>query len=81
MEPIHPFLRALELVGNTAMASALGVSTQMVWKMAKAAEADAHYQVPANHLRAIERATDGRVTVTELVVETPAAEPRTRAAA
>lgn len=69
MDPVHPFLRALELVGNGALASALRVSPQMVSKMAKAAQADACYQVPANHLRAIERATEGKVTVGDLVIE------------
>lgn len=81
MDSIHPFLRALDLVGNAGMAAALKVSPQMVSKMAKAAQADPYYQVPANHLRSIERATEGRVTVEELVVDRPVAETRTRAAA
>ena len=50
------------------MATALNVSRQMVWKMAKAAEMDPDYQVPANHLRAIEAVTENRVTVDQLVI-------------
>ena len=81
MESIHPFLRALELIGNTGMATALDVSPQMVSKMAKAAQADPYYQVPARHLRSIERATDRRVMVEELLIDRPAIEPQARAAA
>ena len=63
------------------MATALDVSPQMVSKMAKAAQADAYYQVPAKHLRSIERATDRRVMVEELLIDRPATESRARAAA
>lgn len=66
---IHPFLRALKLTGPTVMAMALGVSRQMVSKMERLARTDGHYLVPSNHLRAIERATGGQVTVEDLVID------------
>ncbi len=68
----HPFLRALDLVGKSAMAVALGVSPQMVSKMARLAAADRYYLVPSNHLRSIERVTGGQVSVGDLVLERPA---------
>lgn len=72
---IHPFLRALDLVGKPAMAEALQVSPQMISKMAKLAANNRYYLVPSNHLRSIERVTDGRVSVVDLVLERPAGSP------
>jgi len=61
-----------DIVWKLDMMDELGVSPQMISKMAKAAEADPCYQVPANHLRAIERATRGEVSLQQLVLERPA---------
>jgi DNA-binding transcriptional regulator YdaS (Cro superfamily) len=68
---MHPFVKALELLGSAKMAGALEVSKQMVSKMKRCAEEDPYYLVPSNHLRAIERATAGAVTVEQLVIERP----------
>lgn len=63
------------------MARALGVSMQMISKMKKAAEADPSYQVPATHLRPIQEATSGQVTIEQLVIEKSAISDRQQAAA
>ena len=56
------------------MARALDVSLQMIHKMKKTAEADPHYQVPATHLRAIQDATFGEVSIEQLVIKKPRSE-------
>lgn len=48
--------KAIELVGLSGLAKALGVSPQAVWKWQRSG------RVPAERCIAIESATDGRVT-------------------
>jgi DNA-binding transcriptional regulator YdaS (Cro superfamily) len=54
-------LAALEGINGSELAKALGVSKQAVshWRTGR-------YRVPAEHCRAIERLTDGRVSVHDL---------------
>ena len=66
-KPLHPFIRAVDLVGGKRMAIALKVSPQAVSKMRKLAVADSSYLVPSNHLRAIEIVTEGQVSVADLL--------------
>lgn len=74
----HPFVRAIELVGSSNLARELGISPQAVSKMRRSAEADPTYLVPSNHLRPIERATRGEVTIDDLLAV--AADERKRGA-
>jgi DNA-binding transcriptional regulator YdaS (Cro superfamily) len=62
----HPFLLAVDAVGNNALARACGVSPQAVSKWRQLAEQRADFKVPAERVLLIEAATGGRVSRHEL---------------
>jgi len=70
----HPFVEAVELVGNNQLARQLGVSPEMVSKMKRRAAREPSYLIPSRYLKPVESATHGVVTCERLLSPRCAAE-------